>query len=287
MLERVAAELTREFPWLFVHGIGADFDHSLDRLPPGDRRLIAFLGSTIGNLRPADQAPELMRSIRRQMRSGDHFLLGVDLIKDRARLEAAYNDSRGVTAAFSRNIWNVVNRLADADFDPDAFRHLAFWDAQQRLDGHSPGGPIARSTSICARSTSSSTSRRARRSAPRSAPSTTGRAPRRCCARAASSWSSGSPTTRTCSRSRWRGRSNASRVRDVLVERDLSLEAAAPRVVCTVSGDRLTRGETRSFSEAAVEADGFAAAGCRDFGGRSGSPRSRRGRGDSPPSTGE
>ena len=129
MLERVAAELTREFPGLFVHGIGADFDHSLDRLPPSDgRRLIAFLGSTIGNLRPADQAPELMRSIRRQMRSGDHFLLGVDLIKDRARLEAAYNDSRGVTAAFSRNIWNVVNRLADADFDPDAFRHLAFWD---------------------------------------------------------------------------------------------------------------------------------------------------------------
>jgi L-histidine N-alpha-methyltransferase len=128
MLERVAAELTREFPTLFVHGIGADFDHSLDRLPPGERRLIAFLGSTIGNLRPADQAPELMRSIRRQMRRGDHFLLGVDLIKDRARLEAAYNDSRGVTAAFSRNIWNVVNRLARADFDPEAFRHRAFWD---------------------------------------------------------------------------------------------------------------------------------------------------------------
>jgi L-histidine N-alpha-methyltransferase len=128
MLERVAAELTREFPWLHVHGIGADFDHSLDRLPPGHRRLIAFLGSTIGNLRPADQAPELMRSIRRQMRRGDHFLLGVDLIKDRARLEAAYNDSRGVTAAFSRNIWNVVNRLAGADFDPEAFRHRAFWD---------------------------------------------------------------------------------------------------------------------------------------------------------------
>ena len=105
MLERVAAELTREFPGLSVHGIGADFDHSLDRLPPSDgSRLVAFLGSTIGNLRPADQAPALLRSIRAQMRSGDHFLLGVDLIKDRARLEAAYNDSRGVTAAFSRNI---------------------------------------------------------------------------------------------------------------------------------------------------------------------------------------
>jgi L-histidine N-alpha-methyltransferase len=130
MLERVAVELTSEFTALHVHGIAADFDHSLDRLPAGGRRLIAFLGSTIGNLRPADQAPELMRSIRRQMRSGDHFLLGVDLIKDKARLEAAYNDSRGVTADFSRNIWNVVNRLADADFDPFAFRHRAFWDAE-------------------------------------------------------------------------------------------------------------------------------------------------------------
>ena len=129
MLGRVAAELTREFSELVVHGIGADFDHSLDRLPPNEgKRLIAFLGSTIGNLRPTDQAPALVGAIRRQMKSGDHFLLGVDLIKDRARLEAAYNDSRGVTAAFSRNIWYVVNRLADADFDPEAFRHLAFWD---------------------------------------------------------------------------------------------------------------------------------------------------------------
>ena len=129
MLGRVAVELTREFSELFVHGIGADFDHSLDRLPASEgRRMIAFLGSTIGNLRPTDQAPALVGAIRRQMKSGDHFLLGVDLIKDRARLEAAYNDSRGVTAAFSRNIWYVVNRLADADFDPEAFRHFAFWD---------------------------------------------------------------------------------------------------------------------------------------------------------------
>ena len=128
MLERVAAELTREFPGLAVHGIGADFDHSLDRLPPGPRRLVAFLGSTIGNLRPADEAPALLRSIRAQMQPGDRLLLGIDLIKDRARLEAAYNDSRGVTAQFSRNILRVVNRLADADFDLDAFQHRAVWD---------------------------------------------------------------------------------------------------------------------------------------------------------------
>jgi L-histidine Nalpha-methyltransferase len=128
MLERVAAELTREFPGLAVHAIGADFDHSLDRLPRGPRRLVAFLGSTIGNLRPADEAPALLRSIRSRMRTADHLLLGVDLIKDRARLEAAYNDSRGVTAEFSRNILQVVNRLADADFDLDAFEHRAVWD---------------------------------------------------------------------------------------------------------------------------------------------------------------
>ncbi|HVR29325.1 MAG TPA: L-histidine N(alpha)-methyltransferase [Thermoanaerobaculia bacterium] len=128
MLERVAAELTSEFPGLRVHGIGADFDHSLERLPRGPRRLVAFLGSTIGNLRPRDEAPELLRSIRSRMRAGDRFLLGVDLIKDRVRLEAAYNDASGVTAEFNRNILEVVNRLAGADFDPGAFRHLAFWD---------------------------------------------------------------------------------------------------------------------------------------------------------------
>jgi L-histidine Nalpha-methyltransferase len=129
MLERVAAELTREFAGLTVHGIGADFDHSLDRLPSaGPRRLVAFLGSTIGNLRPTDEAPALLRSIRAQMKTSDRLLLGIDLIKDRARLEAAYNDSRGVTAEFSRNILRVTNRLAGADFDLDAFRHRAVWD---------------------------------------------------------------------------------------------------------------------------------------------------------------
>ena len=173
-----------EFPGLFVHGIGADFDHSLDRLPPGDgTRLIAFLGSTIGNLRPADQAPELMRSIRRQMRSGDHFLLGVDLIKDRARLEAAYNDSRGVTAAFSRNIWNVVNRLADADFDPDAFRHRAFWDEENAwMDIRQVVRARAARPPARARPRARPL-RPARRSAPRSAPSTTASAHRRAAAR--------------------------------------------------------------------------------------------------------
>ena len=132
MLERVATELAAEFPALTVHAIAADFDHSLDRLPRGPRRLVVFLGSTIGNLRPADEAPALLRSIRSRMRVSDHFLLGVDLIKDRARLEAAYDDARGVTAEFSRNILRVVNRIAGADFDPEAFRHVAVWDERNQ-----------------------------------------------------------------------------------------------------------------------------------------------------------
>jgi L-histidine N-alpha-methyltransferase len=132
MLERVAAELTREFPKLSVHAIAADFDHSLERLPPGPRRLVAFLGSTIGNLRPDDEAPALLRSIRSRMRRGDRLLLGVDLIKDRARLEAAYNDASGVTAQFSHNILRVVNRIADGDFDLDGYRHRAVWDERNR-----------------------------------------------------------------------------------------------------------------------------------------------------------
>jgi L-histidine N-alpha-methyltransferase len=132
MLERVATELVAEFPALTVHAIAADFDHSLDRLPRGPRRLVAFLGSTIGNLRPADEAPALLRSIRSRMRVSDHFLLGVDLIKDRARLEAAYDDARGVTAEFSRNILRVVNRIAGADFDPEAFQHVAVWDERNQ-----------------------------------------------------------------------------------------------------------------------------------------------------------
>ncbi len=180
MLERVAAELVGEFPGLHVHGIVADFDHSLDRLPPGDRRLIAFLGSTIGNLRPADQAPELMRSIRGQMRAGDHFLLGVDLIKDRARLEAAYNDSRGVTAAFSRNILRTSSTASPTPTSTATRSAIARSGTSATAGWTSVWSPSARSTSSCGRSTSSSTSPRARRSAPRSAPSTTGRAPRRC-----------------------------------------------------------------------------------------------------------
>ena len=101
------------------------------RARPRARRapLIAFLGGTIGNFRPAPRRSFLAR-IATLMYPGDRFLLGTDLVKDRAVLEAAYNDSAGVTAEFNKNVLNVLNRELDADFDLDGFEHVAFFDAE-------------------------------------------------------------------------------------------------------------------------------------------------------------
>jgi L-histidine N-alpha-methyltransferase len=90
--------------------------------------LIAFLGGTIGNFRPAPRRSFLAR-IATLMYPGDRFLLGTDLVKAPAVLELAYNDPGGVTAEFNKNVLSVLNRELDADFDPDAFEHVAFWDA--------------------------------------------------------------------------------------------------------------------------------------------------------------
>jgi L-histidine N-alpha-methyltransferase len=128
-VRRVAEELTREYDELFVHGMVADFTHHLDEIPAGDPRLVILLGSTIGNYRPA-AAVELLQRIADPMAVGDFFLLGVDLVKDVDVLEAAYNDSAGITAEFNRNILRVVNRLADGDFEPESYRHLAFFDRE-------------------------------------------------------------------------------------------------------------------------------------------------------------
>ncbi len=97
-----------------------------------ERRLVIFLGGTIGNLKP-EEARDFLAIRRREMAPGDHFLLGVDLIKPIARLEAAYNDTAGVTAEFNRNILRVANQVAlGGDFDPAAFRHHAYYDADRR-----------------------------------------------------------------------------------------------------------------------------------------------------------
>jgi L-histidine Nalpha-methyltransferase len=125
---RVAEELVAEYEGLRVHGVVCDYETHLERIPREEGGLIAFLGGTIGNFRPGPRRSFLAR-IATLMYPGDRFLLGTDLVKDRAILEAAYNDSQGVTAAFNKNVLHVINRELDADFDPDLFEHVAFWDA--------------------------------------------------------------------------------------------------------------------------------------------------------------
>ena len=124
---RVAAELVDEYPGLTVEGIVCDYETHLERIPRPEGALIAFLGGTIGNFRPAPRRQFLAR-IATLMYPEDRFLLGTDLVKDRARLEAAYDDAAGVTAEFNKNVLNVLNRELGADFDLGAFEHVAFWD---------------------------------------------------------------------------------------------------------------------------------------------------------------
>jgi L-histidine N-alpha-methyltransferase len=127
---RGAAEALRaSYPWLFVHGVVGDFDHDLPRVPRGPRRLVAFLGSTMGNLdRPA--RARFLEHVRGLLQADDRFLLGVDLVKDPAVIEAAYNDSQGVTAEFNRNVLHVLNRELDADFPVDDFEHVSVWSPE-------------------------------------------------------------------------------------------------------------------------------------------------------------
>jgi L-histidine N-alpha-methyltransferase len=108
-----------------------DFERHLDALPPAEGpRVIVFLGGTIGNFLPGTRR-KFLRSLGRQLRPEDRILLGTDLVKDPAVLEAAYNDSAGVTAAFNRNVLAVMNRELAADFDLESFEHVAFYDREQ------------------------------------------------------------------------------------------------------------------------------------------------------------
>jgi len=121
--------VAREYPSVDVHAVVGDFDHHLGLLPCEGRRLIAFLGGTIGNLEPAARA-RFLAAVAGGMAAGDAFLLGTDLVKDVARLVAAYDDSRGVTADFNRNVLRVVNAALHADFVPERFAHVARWNAE-------------------------------------------------------------------------------------------------------------------------------------------------------------
>jgi len=132
--QRTAAELVEEYPGLDVHGLVCDFEQHLERIPEAGPRTIAFLGGTIGNLYPRQRHGFLER-IAALLGPDDRLLLGTDLIKDRARLEAAYDDAAGVTAEFNKNVLAVLNDQLGADFDLDAFEHVARYDAEaERMD---------------------------------------------------------------------------------------------------------------------------------------------------------
>lgn len=129
-LRAAAGALRADYPWLEVAGIVGDFERHLELAPAGPRRLVAFLGSTIGNFEPAQQA-DFVSAVAVALRPGDGLLLGFDLVKDAATLEAAYNDAAGVTAEFNRNILRVLNRELGADLPVDAFDHVARYDRER------------------------------------------------------------------------------------------------------------------------------------------------------------
>jgi L-histidine Nalpha-methyltransferase len=127
--------LVQEYPGLAVRGLVCDFEHDLERIPNGGGgRLVAFLGGTIGNLYP-DARRDFLSRVAALLEPGDRILLGTDLVKDSTRLEAAYNDSRGVTAKFNKNVLTVLNRELGGDFDLDRFEHVARYDTDaSRMD---------------------------------------------------------------------------------------------------------------------------------------------------------
>lgn len=136
IVRRVAHELVEEYEGLQVHGVVGDFLAHLEHIPQGGRRLIVFLGGTIGNLGP-EAAPAFLSSVFDEMDQGDFFLLGVQLITDVDRLEAAYNDSAGLSAAFNKNMLRALQSVIDVEFDLDAFDHVArFNRSEHRIEMH-------------------------------------------------------------------------------------------------------------------------------------------------------
>ncbi|MGP4017087.1 L-histidine N(alpha)-methyltransferase [Saccharopolyspora sp. 5N708] len=128
---RAAVEsIALDYPDLRVRGVVDDFTSGLSALRAGTGRLVAFLGGTIGNLLPVERAV-FFAAVRSALRPGEWLLLGTDLVKDRQRLVSAYDDARGVTAEFNRNVLRVLNRELGADFVPERFRHVALWNAEQ------------------------------------------------------------------------------------------------------------------------------------------------------------
>jgi L-histidine Nalpha-methyltransferase len=136
VVHRTARQLVDEYAGLTVYGMVGDFSSHLGCIPRLGSRLVAFLGSTIGNLE-VDERARFLDEVRALLEPGDAFLCGVDLVKHHGDLVAAYDDSAGVTAAFNRNVLVVVNRELAADFDPTAFDHVALYDPRlDRIEMH-------------------------------------------------------------------------------------------------------------------------------------------------------
>jgi L-histidine Nalpha-methyltransferase len=130
-LRSAGARLAGEYPGIVIDAVCGDFEEHLGEIPGGGTRLVAFLGSTVGNLTPGPRA-RFLATLAGIMSPGDTLLLGVDLVKDTGRLVRAYDDGAGVTAEFNRNVLAVVNRELDADFDLGAFEHVARWNPDER-----------------------------------------------------------------------------------------------------------------------------------------------------------
>lgn len=137
IVENACEDLHGRYPDIALHGVIGDFERHLGLIPPAvGRRLVLFMGSTIGNLELPERL-ELLDGIRKLLSPGDFLLLGMDIVKDSAVLEAAYNDAAGVTAAFNLNILNVINNALQADFNVEEFRHHAHYNHElDRIEMH-------------------------------------------------------------------------------------------------------------------------------------------------------
>ena len=129
-LTEAARQVLADYPGLRVHGVVGDFTEHLGLLPGAPPRLVAFLGGTIGNLIP-EERDKFLSSVRDVLGAGEWLLLGTDLVKDPDVLVRAYDDARGVTAEFNRNVLRVVNRELGAHLDPADFAHVALWNAEE------------------------------------------------------------------------------------------------------------------------------------------------------------
>jgi len=131
-IQELSERLAESYEGLRIHGVVGDFEQDLERLRTnGSRRLVAFLGGTLGNL-DREQRHHFLQRMRTLLGPDDRLLIGTDLVKDKGRVEAAYNDAAGVTAEFNRNVLHVINANLDGGLDPDRFEHVAFYDELER-----------------------------------------------------------------------------------------------------------------------------------------------------------